>query len=599
MKMNTILWMLVFILSIGIVSAGNVSWSVPVYVVYNGQVTLYANDGYTNASIANFSAIVTDITNNYAVQYNSTGGYNLSIDIVQGDNYQITYSQPNYINATSPTLTFNTIYSNYTQLMNQTQVTILFQHAYSHQIINNRNITITDLTYNQTFNTTTGVLVTNMPAGGVVLDINAGANYIPINFTLTLTPRQTGTVIIDLFPILNLSIYDEKRSLIILTYFNYSNPKVLQYTIYCINSNQSISQIIPNSTPPGSYTIGTPCAYESIKFDLQYVQPDLTLIQYYRGLILPSNINTFSFDVFLVDISEGTPVLQTFLAPYDLFGQYTVQANTQILVHELMPSGVQLISSSIVDATGKVTQYLLQGAKYQITVMADGQPTKTLGNYYADQSGTQVLQLNNIAISTVGAATTATILANTILVPVSNTTANVQVQFYDPINVTSLVTLSVYNQTCTGTPLMSQSYNYLSLNGTQRQITMTYNVVGTRYMNGTTNQNFCARIDRTNTDYSTVSTEATLVYDSFIKFPAQFKNPWTFPWIVMLLLTVIAMGANFRTAPMVSLLIAILASALYSWNWFATGNIPGITASISLAVAVLLAIIFNIKRSVM
>jgi hypothetical protein len=78
--------------------------------------------------------------------------------------------------------------------------------------------------------------------------------------------------------------------------------------------------------------------------------------------------------------------------------------------------------------------------------------------------------------------------------------------------------------------------------------------------------------------------------------PSAFKSEWTFPWIFMLLVIIIVLGANVRTAAPISLIVTLMTGLLYTWQWIGQGHIPGVLPGVALGLSTLIALLFIYKR---
>lgn len=577
---------------------------------YQSRVNITAYNNYSNILISNYTINYNSSAYNNTVTANGT---NTILDLLSTP-YTLTFTHPSYFTKTT-TLTPVNATQTFNTSMSQSAITFVFRHAFDNSIITNQNITINDTTYNKTY-TANGTLVFDPSAGIHNLTFTSN-RYSPQTYNLNVTALQTNTITIYMYPILNVSIYEEKLSMMTLTYFNFSHPNATRWTVYCLdNAGEEIGtqqQIIPRNTT-GAYLINATCIYKRLRIDLEYTNLDGTIYPYYRTVIFPATSTQFDFKLFLPDLSLGYAILETFLKPYDIFGVYTIEANTQVVVTKLMPTGTETITSDYEDAEGKITAYLIQGDQYIISIYADGAPVRVLGPYYANAEGTKILRLFDVALSVSQTAPATTSGTSTTLYNTSDENVTLVVLHYkDAQNWTTSLTMSVYNTSCeqaaysnlimTQTIPFSQIETYINGSNnvtlgsrTNYDAYMTLNYQGTRYANSPSDNLICTMTNATYSDGTSNIVTQNVVIDSFIMIPGQFENKWTFPWIIMLLLVVIALGLNARTVNIGSLILVLLAGILEGWNWFVTGDVaPGVRAGIPMAIALLIAIFMVIK----
>lgn len=574
----------------------------PACEFYNHILNITAYNSYTGTGINTFTTLLTEDTNIYNETQSTING-TIQYDILQGLEYNILLSPDAHLNrsvvynATGPTGTLNLS-------ANQSIITVNFYHAFTNELINNANITLNDTSYvGKNFNTSNGTIIFTPNSGAHNLTA-ASSHYSAGTYNLLVTGEDIMTINFTLFPILNLTIYDEKLSGINLTYFNFSKPSQMKYTEYCTapdaESQITVQQIISNTTPIGPYLLNTTCDVSKLRFDLIYNNIDGSTTAYHRIIVLAATIDLFSFKIFIPELSTTT-ILQTFLKPNDILGIYTVEANTQIRVTKLMPTGTELMLADYMDAEGKITAYLIQGDSYIITVLADGVPAKVVGPYSADSTGTKLLRLYDVGLidPTIDTQSNSS-LTDVQYYNISETQTLLTMSYRDAGNFTQTLNMTIYNGSCNDKSniLMQSILAYDDLNTSYYDADMSYNILNTsRYMNGSANIEQCAVWDIHYFDGSIGSREQSMLYDSWIPKPGTFTDPWTFPWIVMLVLVIIALGLNARTVSMGSLVIMTLAGILYGWNWIQSGT-PGVTSSIVFGLALLIAIGLAFKRNV-
>lgn len=567
------------------------SYSFTNCALYNSLDYINITHSYLGTDISNYNVTIIN-TANVFIEIN-TNVSNYSIGLVKGLSYNIYFDHPAYF---SKNITYNPINTTETiiQQLNQTNITLRFKSAFAGNILNGTNITINDTTVNgKVFQTNTGYIYFNPNSGVKNFTMQAAGDIIPQPFTLTFTDRETSIRDVLLYPILNVSIFDEKASLLNETFFNFTHTTEAKYTLYCYYpQNYTISGTIPNSTF-GPINIPTPCIFNRIRFDLVFTNIDATEFSYYRTITFPPDTTQFTFPVYLADHTT-TDTVETSLKPYDIFGIYTVDQNTQIQIKEIFPSGTKLITSDYMDSEGKITATLMTAGQYIITVLADDAPIRTLGPYYADTAGTKILRLFDVTLTGPTDEQTA-ILAETSILE----NDSIRMYYADATATTQLLTLQMYESPCEDvtplmTPIIDETYTQSMLAISGNVVLITYNVNGSRFMNRTSNRVYCTTYNRTDTANRNQYTSVDAVYDSKKKLPAKFDSEWTLPWIIIIVLTMFALGASARTAPVISLLISLFAFLLYGWEWY-TGA-PGVLSHAALGLTIVLAFFYNFKR---
>jgi hypothetical protein len=568
----------------------------PNCALYNSLDYLNLTHSYLGTAINNYNVTIVNTANAFIEIDSNVSNY--SIGLIKGLNYTIYFDQIAFF-STSTNYTPISATEILSKQMNNTQITLVFKSAFSGAVLNGTNITINDTSIpGKIFTTNTGSILFNPNSGLKNFTMQPSGDIIAQPVTLTFTDREISSRDVLLYPILNVSVYDEKASLLNETFFNFSRPTEAKYTLYCYYpQNYTISGTILNTTF-GAFNIPTPCIFDRIRFDLVYTNIDASTFSYYRTITFAPTTTNFNFKVYLADHTT-TDTLQTALKPYDIFGIYTVDQHTQIQVKEIFPSGTQLVTSDYMDSEGKVTVTLMTAGQYIITVLADDAPIRTLGPYYADTGGTKILRLFDVTLTGPENEQTSVIAETSIL-----ENDSIQMLFYDKTATTKLLSLNAYDCGCDDptivnkTPIMTGTYTQAQLAISGYAVVMTTNVNGTHYMNKTSNKLFCTTYNRTDTSNRVQVSFVPVTWDFIKRLPAQFKNPWSLPWIIMLLFVIIALGATTRTAAPVSLLLALMASLLYAWEWFVApaGGIPGILPHATLGFAIILALFFNFKR---
>jgi surface protein len=586
---------------------------------YTTNTTIYAYNSYTNTTISNFTVSASMPYTYPSYSENKTAnGNNVDFNLTNPHTYNLDITHPSYLTKTR-TYTPSGLNQTINESINQSIITLRFNHVYSNELISNVNITITDTSYsNRTFNTSTGTFTFNPNTGTHLLSISA-PRYNTYVYNITIADQDNRIIDINLYPILNISIYEEKQSMISLTYFNFSHPRQFKWTVYCLDENGSdigTQQAIISNTTVGAYFLNATCYYERVKFDLEYLNVDGTTENYYRNVIFLPTINTFDFRAFVPDLALGYKIYSTTLKPYDIFGVYTTDSKTQVQVTKIMPTGTELITSDYVDAEGKITAVLIAGDSYIITILAEGQPIRVLGPYSADASGTKILRLFDVTLVSDLITQDKEINMNTLLVNATENQSVIIMQYKNDGNFTTELNMTIYNGSCldpktsvscsvqsgTGCIMQDMHKNEAEIKAANYEAYMTTNLYGSRYSDSGPAEVYCAVYDYRDNVITADAPQGTwhhktdeITWNSWQRVPGQFVSKWTLSWIVMLLLIIIALALNVRTVSYGSLIITGLAMLLYSWNWF-SGSATGIDLKIPLAIALLIAIALNIKR---
>jgi hypothetical protein len=152
------------------------NYAFPTQEFYTTILNITAYNSYTNNTITSYDINLGLLSYNYYEnQSANTSPYtNIVYYLVAGQTYALQFNQPTYLShqrtytpSASPGIeTLN-------QSMNQTLITLRFRHRVDGAIINNRNITVTDLTVSHVYNVTTGILTFNPSSGNHTFTINA------------------------------------------------------------------------------------------------------------------------------------------------------------------------------------------------------------------------------------------------------------------------------------------------------------------------------------------------------------------------------------------------------------------------------------------
>jgi len=306
-----------------------------------------------------------------------------------------------------------------------------------------------------------------------------------------------------------------------------------------------------------SYNASISCELVRIKFVLTYGTD-----QYYRTLLLEDDNFV---NVYLLNLLNSTAVYNTFVL-FDMLGLYE---NASIKLTRSIGGVEEQILGDYVDIENKITAYLLFSAEYNVRIGSTSQPERTLGTFIADAAGTKYVNLFDIDLGGTEDGTTGVSYSMNMV----NMSGDLMIiaQYNDSRNQTTSHTFTVREDDADGAVLFTST-------SSAYQSEFVYDI-------GDGNL--------TTTYYTTLEYEHPSRDDSFSKYlqatpqidvPSTFQNPWTLRWIIMLVITIVALGLSIMSAHVGAILIAGFAALMHFFGWW---NMPWVVIGLVILTAVL------------
>lgn len=271
----------------------------------------------------------------------------------------------------------------------------------------------------------------------IVKNWSASNNYIPLTSDVgdTLEVRSKATT-----PDLNSSTYNESRLVNLRSVTlkikrekdnsNFNISAVDELMLYVVCEDNTIEFNITNHTT----MLNISCVYEFLKLDYSWDNET-----YYR-IKNPEFENVSNVTFYMLDLRYDTAV-EVIININDLSGEFS---NGEISIDRYINNTEVNIIGQPFDIENSVTLYLLKNALYTVSVKNNLGETRVIGGLIADQASEKTLTLPDIDFFDNSA-----VLGNTVTwnFTYDNNVSNnyVQLLYYDSLNGTQNVTLSVYN----------------------------------------------------------------------------------------------------------------------------------------------------------
>jgi len=513
-----------------------------VYEFYTGaSVNVSTYNVYDNGSFENFDVVYTFINGTFLNNgtQSISGNTGLLVNVSVG-NYTFDFSSTDFYSQSYP-VEINTIqvaqnYTTYGAILNVYGLNIK-----TSEILQDLNITLynNQSTFSNLKNdTTTDITTFYINASNYTINVTKDS-YESANETFVLAPKTNTTLEIPMGFLASFFLYDERT----LEGFNTTSADTITFFLFCPDETIT-TDIISNQT-----TIPISCNYDKFKFVLDYETTG-----YSRTLILqPDELGTVN--VYLINLDTTDAIATTFIID-DLLQQYE---DVSIYVNKVIENNTVQITADFIDIESKMVAYLIENHEYIIEVHSSNQPTFILGDYSAAEAGQKVIRLYDSKLGP------------------------------DPGGFGNEVTFNTWSDNSTGDLLAYARYND-SLNST---IKVTWTLFEDNYDGAviynftTTDPNFLASVNLTPFKEKNVASLMNIEHESI---PTPYKlgkviNIWekvtlgimeyisqaSLNWAILIIMSVIAVTSNIKSANITSLLIVGLAALLSIFGWITIG----------------------------
>ena len=388
------------------------------------------------------------------------------------------------------------------------------------------------------------------------------SDYINGSFNVSL--QDEITIYVDMFHLLNITLYDEKT----LEIFDIGGTNRTTFILIC--PNETITTVINTSSP----IILITCNYTKFRFTLEY-----ELVSYYRTYILPQANLFNNTNIYLIDKLNTQDVFNAIIID-DLLSDYD---DVSIYVTKNIEDSAVQITADNVDIENKIGTYLIENHEYFITITSSNQPTRNMGLYIATQTGDKIIRLYDVEITTETEGFNSDVFytMSKLNVEVSDNQTDLFIiaSYTDKANETGNVSLLIYEGLYgSGGETLLQNLTMVPtlLDGIQQaewQINMS------AYENSTISSRMVIQhVSGTYGIASLIQKITTIIVPMFNFLGTVWMN-----WIFTLLLSVLAIMATIKTGNYVSIACIGIAAVFVMFGWF------GISAS-ALALAMLMSI---------
>lgn len=529
--------------------------------VYNGTMNLYVatdksfnensfalrvKDNYTQSTIYNFSVWLGKNELSTTNGMINIPAYSTYMNFTVGSDIYGGFINRTFVNQISTSDLNTTLY--------QSIITINFQHVISLETIPGL-ITVNNTNYSIKLN----------KLSGATYYFRSGLNRLKLNKTgystrfanITVSPREVSSYTIYLYPILNVTIYDEKTVLP----FNVSGLDLIQMQLICQDNTTIVQNILTNNP-----TLNITCPYQKIKFYVYYPGDSYYRTYPYTSAVI--GVSNNNFRVWLLNLNTTDVIFNTFQT-YDLFKEYQ---NVKILIYKIIGTTSYLITGDAIDIEGKIGAYLIRNNEYVVKILSSNKPEKDMGSYYSDISGQSAIRLFELSLTPESTSYFDQVTAYSYLV---NETGNLIIRAAVNDTGDNIVnsTLTVRQNSRSGAIICQFS-------------SVSKNVEYSCDVPDIATNTYYASIDVTTTGDTTEHLFEKLMKGSeLIPMPMTFANPETMQWILFLVLLTVGFTLTITTSAVGGLFIVALAAFLKVIGWIRLANVSLTDTALNLKIA--------------
>lgn len=342
------------------------------------------------------------------------------------------------------------------------------------------------------------------------------------------------------------------------TAFNVSGTIQTKMSYFCVDT--VVEEIVTSST----MNFSVPCVYDFIKVDVNYGNTS-----YYR-IVNPDYVPNASFNIYLLDLNVDTAV-ERIISLKDLTGEYT--EGEIYMLRYVNETQVEVIRTPF-DIETSVDLYLLKDAFYIVGIENNAGSQRVLGNLIASNAGTSTLTLPGLSFYP-----DTSVLGNGLAWNYSYdaSASSIQLYYYDAFNLTESLTFRVYNET--DGVVFQVAFTQL-LNDTT-DITISYTPLQDN------NKTFYSTLDLSHATLGVVN--ETKFYDPGIDKIQEEESDFlsglynVIYWIALVLIFIIGMSFDARTAHIGLAVTAVFFSIFTIWGFISFGPATGsVTAFVGL-----------------